>query len=63
MPLLSFWGHERGCTGMQKNKRRTLTTTIDIELIRQVRALSFELGMRMNDIIEQALKKYIDELK
>jgi hypothetical protein len=49
-------------TGMEKKERTHYNTTLDIELLKQLKFLSIELNKRHNDLIEEAiellLKKY-----
>ena len=47
---------------MEKKERTHYNTTLDIELLKQLKFLSIELNKRHNDLIEEAiellLKKY-----
>jgi len=53
--------------GMEKKERTHCNTTLDIELLKQLKFLSIELNKRHNDLIEEAiellLKKYGKKVK
>ena len=53
--------------GMEKKERTHYNTTLDIELLKQLKFLSIELNKRHNDLIEEAiellLKKYGKKVK
>jgi hypothetical protein len=52
---------------MKKKERTHYNTTLDVELLKQLKFLSIELNRRHNDLIEEAiqdlLKKYEKKTK
>jgi len=43
------------------NNRRMYNTTLDAELIRQIKILAAQLEKRQNDLLEEAIKDLLDK--
>jgi metal-responsive CopG/Arc/MetJ family transcriptional regulator len=44
-------------------KRKMYNTTLDIELLREIKILAAQLEMRQNDLIEEAIRDLIEKYK
>ena len=44
-------------------KRKLYNTTLDADLVREIRILAAQLGKRQNDLIEEAIKDLLKKYK
>jgi predicted transcriptional regulator len=44
-------------------KRKMYNTTLDIELLREIKILAAQLDLRQNDLIEEAIRDLIEKYK
>ena len=45
------------------NKRKMYNTTLDADLIKQIRILAAQLDKRQNDVIEEAIQDLLEKYK
>jgi len=45
------------------NKRKMYNTTLDADLIKQIRILAAQLDKRQNDVIEEAIQALLEKYK
>ncbi len=44
-------------------KRKMYNTTVDIELLREIKILAAQLGLRQNDLFEETIRDLIEKYK
>jgi hypothetical protein len=44
-------------------KRKIYNTTLDVDLLREIKILAAQLDLRQNDLIEEALRDLIEKYK
>ena len=44
-------------------KRKMYNTTLDVDLLRQIKILAAQLDLRQNDLIEEAIRDLIEKYK
>ena len=44
-------------------KRKIYNTTLDTDLIREIRILAAQLGKRQNDVLEEAIQDLLEKYK
>ena len=44
-------------------KRKMYNTTLDVDLLREIKILAAQLDMRQNDLIEEAIRELIEKYK
>ena len=49
--------------GYRMGKRKMYNTTLDVELLREIKILAARLDLRQNDIIEEAIQDLIKNIK
>ena len=44
-------------------KRKMYTTTLDVNLLREIKILAAQLDLRQNDLLEEAIRDLIEKFK
>ena len=45
------------------SKRKMYNTTLDVDLLREIKILAAQLDLRQNDLIEEAIRNLIEKYK
>ncbi len=48
---------------MQHGKKKMYNTTLDVDLLREIKILAAQLDLRQNDLLEEAIRDLIEKYK